>query len=566
MAGTMAERRGDAMKTTFTYDHYYLYDEMTENLKYFARNYRGLVYLQSLCETSQKRQVFMVILTNSAIGSFLEKPAVYIDGNIHAGEVASSMTVLYLMDYLLTNYGEDPEITALLDERTLYLLPRVSPDGAERYLDSPHHIRSIDMENRSEHGGIRAEDIDGDGVIRLMKVFGRHGAWKQQNGVICKRSPSDMRGEFFDIYSEGILEPYKGEENLRMAPTPWTLDYTRNFPFGWVGENMQEGAGSYPLSNPECKAIVDFVLSHRNICLALLGHTHGGLALYPPGTRSLSSIDPKDARVLSSLAQMAREEMGYEPLNVYDAYVKDQEHPDSGALDDWFYESQGIPALTMEFWDLAKEAGMPYDWKNRQPDESQEYERMQACLAWIKEHAADSYAEFKPMEHPDFGNVEVGGVDYKFTFQNPPKEMLLEMLEKNARFDIRCVNALPRLSIEEMSVENLAGDIYKVEALIGNDGYLSTHLCENAVRIGMRKPIRIALFGCDVIQGDGEEIDFLEGFGASQATVRTNGLVSQSSAKCCRRMAWIVRTEEGHEIELKVSHPKAGIARRKAKV
>ena len=220
MAGTMAERRGDAMKTTFTYDHYYLYDEMTENLKYFARNYRGLVYLQSLCETSQKRQVFMVILTNSAIGSFLEKPAVYIDGNIHAGEVASSMTVLYLMDYLLTNYGEDPEITALLDERTLYLLPRVSPDGAERYLDSPHHIRSIDMENRSEHGGIRAEDIDGDGVIRLMKVFGRHGAWKQQNGVICKRSPSDMRGEFFDIYSDGILEPYKGEENLRMAPTP----------------------------------------------------------------------------------------------------------------------------------------------------------------------------------------------------------------------------------------------------------------------------------------------------------------------------------------------------------
>lgn len=43
------------------------------------------------------------------------------------------------------------------------------------------------------------------------------------------------------------------------------LDFNRNYPFGWFHESRQAGAGAYPLSNPENKAVVDFVLAHHNI-------------------------------------------------------------------------------------------------------------------------------------------------------------------------------------------------------------------------------------------------------------------------------------------------------------
>jgi hypothetical protein len=58
---------------------------------------------------------------------------------------------LYLIDYLVTNHGTDPKITKLLDTRTFYILPRVNPDGAEKYLTSQHDHMLGDQ----QPGGVR---------------------------------------------------------------------------------------------------------------------------------------------------------------------------------------------------------------------------------------------------------------------------------------------------------------------------------------------------------------------------------------------------------------------------
>ena len=46
-----------------------------------------------------------------------------------AREIMSSETVLMLIDHLGANYGVDPAITWLLDNRELYIVPIVNPDG-----------------------------------------------------------------------------------------------------------------------------------------------------------------------------------------------------------------------------------------------------------------------------------------------------------------------------------------------------------------------------------------------------------------------------------------------------
>ena len=45
------------MKTTFQYDHYYKYDELEKNLKYFSDKYHELCDLESICVTEENRNV-----------------------------------------------------------------------------------------------------------------------------------------------------------------------------------------------------------------------------------------------------------------------------------------------------------------------------------------------------------------------------------------------------------------------------------------------------------------------------------------------------------------------------
>ena len=60
-------------------------------------------------------------ITDYATGDHSEKPAYYMDGNHHAGEVTGSMACIYFAYRLVTGYGQDDKITALLKTTTYYI-------------------------------------------------------------------------------------------------------------------------------------------------------------------------------------------------------------------------------------------------------------------------------------------------------------------------------------------------------------------------------------------------------------------------------------------------------------
>ncbi|MBR3250321.1 MAG: 30S ribosomal protein S3 [Erysipelotrichaceae bacterium] len=362
------------MKTTFAYDHYYKYEELENVLQTLQKKYPDLMQLDVNCVTLENRNQYIATLSNKKTGDPLKKPALYIDGNIHAGEVTASMCAMHTIDYLLTNCETDKAIKKLLDESTVYVIPRVSPDGAETYLSTPYALRSVDREYIIKQGGIKEKDLDDDGVIRMMRIKTPYGAWKkdpEDPELMALRDPSDNEGEFYDIYPEGLLERYDGDENLKIKETEWGLDFNRNFPYGWFPEGRQEGAGAYPLSNIETKAIVDFVIAHPNIGGAAIGHTSGGMILCPPGTKASDKAPAYDNKIIKAIAKMGEEELGYKALNIFDTFLSSQEFYDSGALDDWMYETQGIPAYTMEYWDVSSKAGMPFDWENKKSEDAE---------------------------------------------------------------------------------------------------------------------------------------------------------------------------------------------------
>ena len=553
------------MKTSLSYDHYYDYAELKAALEGFARRYPKLCTLETNCVTEKGRSQFVMTVTNKDTGAPLSKPGWYLDGNIHAGEVTSSMAALHLIDTLLTGYGSDEALRRIVDRYTVYVIPRVSPDGAEVYLHSPAQLRSADRIKDPKAGGLFPADLDGDGVIRSMRVPSPYGAWKKDPddpSRLCLRSPSDTEGDFFDLYAEGLCEDGDtDEDNLQPKKPDWSLDFNRNFPFGWFPAPRQPGAGDYPLSNPECKALADFVIAHPNIGGAAIGHTSGGLLLYPPGTMPSAKAAPQDLKVLREIAAMGQEELGYVPLNIFDSFLSDQENYDSGAFDDWCYQCRGIPAYTVEYWDLPGKAGVPFPWGSKEPESTaQQLQRFEACRAWVRENAPQYNLDWIPWEHPRLGPVEIGGLQSKFTLQNPPEAFLEAECQKASRFLLRFLQAMPRLTLEPLTAKALGGGIYEVKATVGNLGYLPTNLTELGRSLKLNDGVKLRIEGAALLSGKAEEeLGDLEGYSATRFSFHGNpGTMSRAKAR--KSVCWLIRAKPGDRVTVKASQSKAGTA------
>lgn len=558
------------MKTTFSYDHYYLYDEMEKNLLYFAKKYKNLCTLESICETEELRHVYAMTLTNLKTGKPSEKPAFHIDGNTHAGEVTGSMAAMHAIDYLLTNYGKVKDVTKLLDTMTIYVIPRISPDGAETYLTTPYTIRSLNKVHNPKEGGIKEEDLDGDHVIRMMRIPSLYGAWKKDSKDperMVLRDPDDTDGQFYDIYPEGIFEPYDGDENLKMKKNDWSLDFNRNFPYGWFPENRQHGAGDYPLSNKETKALADWIIAHPNIFGVSTNHTSGGLLLYPPGTMPESKMPWDDKNVFKTIAKMGQAILGYEPLNIYDSFISDPENYDSGAFDDWCYQARGLVAFTVEIWDLYKRVGVPIDWKVKEEEPEVMIKRFNACMDWVKKNAPKEYRKWKTIQHPTFGKVEIGGFNYKFTHQNPPTKFLKEIMEQMTSFMIRFAKSRPLLVIDEVKKKHFDNDLYEISVVVGNTGYLPTYVTECAKNLQIEKPVRVSITGATLEQGkEVTEIGDLSGYSRSDVGTMYGNYSNYANAIARKKVTWLVRAKKGTTVTITASHEKAGTVTQKVKL
>ena len=535
------------MKTTYQYDHYFLYQDIIDMCTSFVNDYPDLCSKETICITEKNREVIAMTLTNKNTGDPLDKPAFYMDANTHAGEITGNVVAMHMMDYLLTNYASNSTCKKILDEYTVYVIPRITMDGSEVYLTSAYGLRSADRDYNVQDSGIKQFDLDDDGVIRSMRIKNKHGAWKKDvlnENLMVEREPDDIDGEFYDVFVEGIMDNYNGV-NLYQKKAEWGLDFNRNYPYGWYNEVRQSGAGYYPLSNPENKAVVDFVLKHPNIGAVLTMHTSGGVLLYPPGTKHEKDGDPTDMKIYKTIGKMATKEMDYPCINIFDNFNKDQVFFPSGAFDDWCYQDQGIYAYTMELWDLKKHIGKPVDWFNKEEptieDMMDTYNKM---IKFSEENDLDAFKPWTKIDHPQFGEVEVGGFNHKFLLQNCPCKFLKEEVEKATKFSLRYLLALPKLNIEDTTVTKLAPNIYKVEVVIANDGYMPTYLSNEAKKLKKDESIKVTIENCKVLSKDKTiEIDSLGGYSLCDTSSSLYGnLQTTNRNDIACKVEWIIET------------------------
>ncbi len=552
----------------YKFNEYYKYDKLTKLLKEYAEKYPQFFKLSSICTTAKGREVWVCEITDFSHKTPEQKPAYYVDANHHAGEVTGSMAAIHLIVTLLDK-SHKQKYADLLKDTVFYIIPRISPDGAEAYLSSPNKLRSVDRPYPLEkpQDGLHIADVDGDGVIRMMRVKSPLGYWKEHKDdarVMVKRSPSDFGGEYYNVYPEGIIENFDGI-NVNPALHKWGLDFNRNYPFGWFPENRQPGAGDYPLSNPENKAIADFVLSHKNICSAVSYHTTGGVYIYPPGTMPEKNADKRDMQMYREIGAMATEETGFKCLNIFDAFLTDTVNYSSGAFDDWMYMTQGIPTYTAELWNLQERAGVENIYPRTKPMTDEERANSYyLCCKWIDKNVKN--AEYEPIkawtkfDHPQLGEVEIGGLDFKYNWQNCPADYLHEEVKKNTAFCLRMAMTVPKLSIDSLTAQKVAEGVYKLSASVTNYGYMPTFICNEAKKLKVDQPVKLALeFAGEMIEGKAlTDIGHLEGFSGINSNYMYDGINTPKHDPLTKVATWIVKAEAGSEVTLNVSQQKSG--------
>lgn len=547
--------------------------ELEAELRQLADTYPALASLEQIGSSYEGRPLWTMTLTNSATSAAAGKPALYIDGNHHAGEVTSEMVCLYTIWQLLTGHGQDEALTDLLDRYTFYIRPLVSPDGVEFYLTTPYTLRSTPRPypHAERAPGLHPEDIDGDGVIAQMRIVDPAGEWRVSDAdprLLVRRREDERGGTYYRLLSEGrvVHDPADGPVDLATVANAlayWGLDFNRTYPHNWQPEHRQFGAGPYPLYPPETRAGVDFVLSHPNIAAIVNFHTTGGFCFILPSSRAPGEYPHDDLSGDYRLLSRKFAELTDQP--VFQSYNEATKTARFGSMMDWAYNQHGIYGWVPELWDMWGAAGVDRGGETFAQffGGRSEAEQLQ-LLAWNdRELDGKGFIPWRAFAHPQFGAVEIGGWTYKFTTQNAPPQYLREICERHARWINYLARTLPLLTIAETRVERVAGDeqLRRIVVRVRNDGFLPTNLSQQAIATKTARPVEVSLSldGATLVEGAARQrIGHLPGRTVREVPTWQAPTATRSSAE----VRWLVRLAgDCGSAAVVAASPKAGAAR-----
>lgn len=553
------------MSAELRFDRFHRHEELTAILRGFAAAKPALFAVEAIGKSHEGRDIHVVTVTNTATGPASHKPAFWIDGNIHAAELTASTACLYYLNALAQGYGSDPDITRLLDTRAVYVCPRINPDGAEWALaDKPKYIRSSTRPypyDEEPIDGLDVEDVDGDGRILSMRIADPNGGYKEHPAdarLMIPRGPAEYGGRYWRIIPEGRLRNFDGVE-MRLNRDKQGLDLNRNFPSGWRQEFEQLGAGPYPTSEPEVRAVVDFISKHPNIGAGVSFHTHSGVILRPFSTEPDEKMPAEDLWLYKMFGRKSTELTGYPNISIFHDFKYHPKQVITGGFD-WIYEHLGQFMWTVEIWAPVREAGVEgyhfIEWYREHPPEDD-----MKLLAWSdRELAGEGYVDWYPYEHPQLGPVELGGWNRLGVFRNPPAKYLEREVKRFPGWLTWQALTLPKLEALKAEAQPLGAGVWKVRLAVHNTGYLPTYVTKRALE---RKITRGVVYeielpaGAELVAGkvrvEGAQLEGRASKPSLQAFLPNPDLTGDRG-----QCEWTIRGSAGGVVRVTARHDRAG--------
>jgi len=462
------------------------YHELETQLQAWADAFPDICRLSSLGQTPEGRELWLL-----TIGRDPERrrPSVWVDGNMHAVELSGTSAALSIAEDVLRLHAEpNVEVAGLpahlreaLREVRFFIMPRISPDGAEAVLTTGRYVRSVPRDARGDRNETHfvCSDVDGDGLSLVMRRQDPAGDFVESSelpGLMLPRRIED-EGPFYAIYPEGFIEGWDGHT----IPAPHFLgdnepDLNRNFPYDWRPEPDQDGAGRYPGSEPESRAVIDHAVAHPEIFAWLNLHTFGGVHIRPLGHAEDNTMEPSDLSIYRQIEEWTDEFTGYPMVSGFEQFTYEPNKPLRGDLSEFAYEQRGCISWACELWDLFEQVGLPKP--KRFVDRYTHLDRADLIklAEWDSvENGGKCMPAWRPFTHPQLGEVEVGGLDPRFGLWNPPPAKLAAICEGVSAAYLRVAALAPRLVLEVAEVESLGDGVHRVECVVQNLGYLPSY-------------------------------------------------------------------------------------------
>ena len=265
---------------------YYTFAEIEEQLDRYSEQFPELVTQKvSIGTTLEGRNIWMIkVSDNPNIDE--NEPEMLYTGLHHAREPMSYMNLFYFINWLTENYGIDSEATALINNRELYFIPAINPDGL------------VYNQSIAPNGG---------------------GMQRKNMKETCSSSPD-------------------GVDLNRNYSYMWGYDNSGSSPDG-CNETYR---GALPFSEPETQAIKDFVEMH-DFPIALNYHSYSNLLIYPLGYTYDNPVPQEDLEIFIEYGEQMVQYNGYAlgtgPELLYTV---------NGEACDWMYGEKGIFAYTPE--------------------------------------------------------------------------------------------------------------------------------------------------------------------------------------------------------------------------
>ncbi len=547
---------------------YYTSGETEQILQEFHALYPGLSELYSIGESLEGRKLWVMEVTAETTGPASEKPALYLDGGIHSGELTGSQVALYTLGQLLNRYGRDPEITGLLDTYAFYIRPKFNPDGADLALIQDQSLRSTvrpwDEDEDGEVDEDPAEDLDGDGWITTMRIPDPEGDWyshpddprlmvrggggRDQGGVAAGIPEGAVR---YRVVPEGLDNDGDGRAN---EDGIGGIDMNRNFPRNWERVHLQNGAGPFPLSEPEAYATVKFLQAHPNVTSIVHGHTSGGFVYRLPSASSPSTFPQNDLALIEYLGAPYTETTG-RPVRPSATHPTEHRY---GTLISWAYWDQGVVGWVPEY------SPGPRAWVTDYNGDG-EIDELEEVRFNDEELGGRYFSPWTTFQHPQLGEVEIGGWHRKFWGQNPPAEFLEEECEAQLPWILYLIRQAPRLVLDGPSVTALGDGTFRISATISNQGFLPTSLTgrgavgqetsSGRVRNPVVRPpvLMLGLKGAELLEGSGR---------TEAAHLRGTGPFLTEVGPASEAVEWIVQVLESPAyVQVTAASVKAGVVK-----
>lgn len=248
-------------------------------------------------------------------------------------------------------------------------------------------------------------------------------------------------------------------------------------------------SGAYPLSEPESRTVVDTFSEHPHIGCAVTMHTYTGGILTQP-YREETPLGDGDIDLMGLLAEDLVDGTGYDVYEVYPDFMYEEGRPIPGVWADTISTVFGVPGYTVEMWDPFGHVGVEIDNPAsffQDPDEETIREFLQG-FAGEEAHVQP----WRPVEHPQLGEVEVGGLEYLRTIRNPPVELLADECEKAWTIAERARRALPEVGAE-VDLEPLGGETHRLRVVLENRGFLPTSGLQRGEAVAETPEVRVEL-------------------------------------------------------------------------